>query len=453
MSIVFISEITYDVVGTDSGEAIEIMAPENTDLTGWSVVLYNGSTPGAATVYNTRVLDGMATNLGGGQGVFVITYRADGIQNGGNDAIALVDPYGNVVQFISYEGIATASNGPAAGLTSVNIGVSQTNTTPLGQSVQLTGTGSDSADFTWAASAAGTFGANNTGMTYDGPGQYSFDATAGDDIDFEGTYGIDIINGLDGNDVIRALWGDDTVDGGAGNDVLQGMRGADILIGGAGNDIYAIDDAGDIVEENAGEGIDEVRSIFDIDLSSAGFANVENARLQGTATNLTGSTLNNTLRGNALDNIIDAGAGNDLVYGGAGADTINGGMGNDTLRGDAGMDMITGGAGRDIMFGGADADTFAFATGDFAGLTLGTADWVRDFSQADGDVLSFDFVGNFIGNAAFSGAAGEVRYQAAGPNTMIFIDADGDMAADYAVRLTGIIEMAAGDFQFTVAAP
>ncbi len=48
---VFFSEIHYDNVGTDAGEAIEIAGPAGTDLTGWSVVLYNGS--GGAS-YDTR---------------------------------------------------------------------------------------------------------------------------------------------------------------------------------------------------------------------------------------------------------------------------------------------------------------------------------------------------------------------------------------------------------------
>ena len=37
------SEIHYDNVGTDVGEAIEISGPAGTDVTGWQVVLYNGS--------------------------------------------------------------------------------------------------------------------------------------------------------------------------------------------------------------------------------------------------------------------------------------------------------------------------------------------------------------------------------------------------------------------------
>lgn len=54
---VFINEIHYDNSGTDSGEPIEIAGPAGTDLTGWSVVLYNGngSAPYSTTVVFSRV--------------------------------------------------------------------------------------------------------------------------------------------------------------------------------------------------------------------------------------------------------------------------------------------------------------------------------------------------------------------------------------------------------------
>ena len=48
----FINEFHYDNSGTDAGEAIEIAGPAGTNLTGWTLVLYNGTnTPGAAPVY------------------------------------------------------------------------------------------------------------------------------------------------------------------------------------------------------------------------------------------------------------------------------------------------------------------------------------------------------------------------------------------------------------------
>ena len=58
---VFINEIHYDNVSTDSGEAIEIAGPAGTDLTGWSVVLYNGNGGG---MYDTTVLSGTLADAG-----------------------------------------------------------------------------------------------------------------------------------------------------------------------------------------------------------------------------------------------------------------------------------------------------------------------------------------------------------------------------------------------------
>lgn len=52
---VFINEIHYDNTGTDAGEAVEIAGPAGTDLSGWSIVLYNGS---GGAVYTTTALGG-----------------------------------------------------------------------------------------------------------------------------------------------------------------------------------------------------------------------------------------------------------------------------------------------------------------------------------------------------------------------------------------------------------
>ena len=55
---VFINEIHYDNAGADAGEAIEIAGPAGTDLTGWSIALYNGSSS-QLNVYDTIVLSGV----------------------------------------------------------------------------------------------------------------------------------------------------------------------------------------------------------------------------------------------------------------------------------------------------------------------------------------------------------------------------------------------------------
>jgi Domain of unknown function (DUF4347)/Concanavalin A-like lectin/glucanases superfamily len=159
----FINEIHYDNSGADSGEAIEITAAAGTDLTGWSLVLYNGLVPGAATVYDTKALTGVVPNLSNGYGVLSFSYPSNGIQNGGNDAIALVNSAGTVVQFLSYEGVTTAADGPAAGLTSTDIGVAEDGFGAVGNSMQLSGTGPS---YIWVAAAANSFGAVNAGQGF-----------------------------------------------------------------------------------------------------------------------------------------------------------------------------------------------------------------------------------------------------------------------------------------------
>lgn len=145
---VFISEIHYDNAGTDTGEAIEVQAPEGTDLTGWQVVLYNGSGGG---VYNTETLQ---TTVGA-EGVTVLDYPTNGVQNGEPDGLALVDASGEVAEFLSYEGQFEATDGPAAGTTSTDIGVAETSSTPQGLSLQKI-------DGVWQGPVEASFGAVNT---------------------------------------------------------------------------------------------------------------------------------------------------------------------------------------------------------------------------------------------------------------------------------------------------
>lgn len=158
---VFINEIHYDNNGTDTGEAVELAGPAGTDLTGWQVVLYNGSN---GSVYATYTLSGTLTDQCGGYGVKAIT--TPGIQNGAPDGLALIDASGIVRQFLSYEGTFTASSGPAAGVTSTDIGVNEGSATPAGQSLQLAGNGSYASDFTWLAPGTASFGQCNPGQTF-----------------------------------------------------------------------------------------------------------------------------------------------------------------------------------------------------------------------------------------------------------------------------------------------
>ncbi len=161
---VFINEFHYDNAGTDTNEFVEVAGPTGTDLTGWSLVFYNGAND---TEYRTEALAGtLADETGAGVGLTVVTLPTNGIQNGSPDGIALVDAGGAVVQFLGYEGTFTAVGGPADGLTSVDIGVSESGSTPTGFSLQLGGTGCVYEDFTWNAPADDTPGEVNNSQSF-----------------------------------------------------------------------------------------------------------------------------------------------------------------------------------------------------------------------------------------------------------------------------------------------
>jgi Ca2+-binding RTX toxin-like protein len=138
---------------------------------------------------------------------------------------------------------------------------------------------------------------------------------------------------------------------------------------------------------------------------------------------------------------------------------VSGGGGNDVLYGEAGNDVLAGGAGLDRAYGGAGADTFAFADGDLAGATVTTCDIIHDFSSAEADRIDLaaldadtGLAGTqpfaFLGTAAFTGAAGELRYEQIGANTFLMGDTNGDAAADFMIRLDGAHTLTSGDFIF-----
>lgn len=170
---VFINELHYDdrTSAGDTGERVEVVATAGESLSGYRIYLYNGTgSPTAGTFYdNDLVPAGSLGNCGASVRFATVSYPSNGIQNGANDAIALVNPSGGLVQFLSYEGSVKASNGPAAGRTSVTLPVSETNDTVAGTSLQLGGTGTGSASFTWRASATHTFGACNRSQSFSAP--------------------------------------------------------------------------------------------------------------------------------------------------------------------------------------------------------------------------------------------------------------------------------------------
>lgn len=159
---ILINEFHYDNAGADAGEFIELAGIAGTSLTGWSVVFYNGA-DGAP--YRQRSLSEIAPAIPdwGGTGFGFVSMAVTPIQNG-VDAIALVHD-GLVQEFLSYEGVFAATAGPALGLTSVDIGVSESGSTPLGASLQRVGSGYRAEDFSWQSIDSATRDRPNVGQS------------------------------------------------------------------------------------------------------------------------------------------------------------------------------------------------------------------------------------------------------------------------------------------------
>jgi serralysin len=121
-----------------------------------------------------------------------------------------------------------------------------------------------------------------------------------------------------------------------------------------------------------------------------------------------------------------------------------GGAGNDVLIGNQAANLLDGGRGADQLTGGAGADTFLFRPGDSA---PGARDLIADFASGQ-DKISFEGFGalSFVGSAAFSGEANELRYWNEGASTFVGIDADGDRNADFLIELSGTVALTSADF-------
>jgi Ca2+-binding RTX toxin-like protein len=256
-----------------------------------------------------------------------------------------------------------------------------------------------------------------------------------------------VITGNDGSNKLYGMDGDDRLLGGGGNDRIEGGAGIDRMYGGIGNDTYIVTDSTDYAYEYAGEGIDLVLASVGCTLR----ANVDRLTLTGTnAINGTGNADANVLTGNGAANVLSGLLGNDKIFAGGGDDALSGGDG---------ADILDGGAGRDRFFGGEGSDRFMFDDGDFAGITTATCDQIKDFSQADGDRIRLDAVDadsgaagdqafGFIGSEAFSGTAGELRFEQISGNTYVQGDTDGDGTADFWIRLDGLHALTSSDFAF-----
>jgi len=146
------------------------------------------------------------------------------------------------------------------------------------------------------------------------------------------------------------------------------------------------------------------------------------------------SLIENAIGGIASDRLIGNLADNELT----------GNRGHDALSGRDGSDRLLGGFGSDVLVGGNDADFFIFT--ELLDSRVGKLrDWIRDFSTGEDkiDLTALEASPGsfqFIGPAAFSGTAGEIRHQLG----ILSLDTDGDAVADFQIRIGGTLQV--GDF-------
>ena len=252
-----------------------------------------------------------------------------------------------------------------------------------------------------------------------------------------GNGGNDSMFGLAGIDRLYGGNGNDALNGGAGNDTLYGQGDNDRLFGGAGDDRIDGGEGSDFADyrtaSNSGVAVD-----LRLQGSAQRISNGEGRDLLVNIENLSGSTMNDYMVGDS---------GVNAIYGIGGADRIYGLGGNDRLIGGAGGDRIWGGAGADLFF---------FLSTEDSSLD-GGRDLIQDFGTGGADRIKLDAIdadtgqdGNqafdFIGTAAFSGTAGELRFVTNGTNGAVLADVDGDGQQDMNIVLAGITSMDQGDF-------
>lgn len=150
----FISEIHYDNAGADVNELVAVTGPAGLALSGWSVVLYNGSN---GQPYGSVALSGKLSAVGDSwsEGYWTIA----GIQNG-PDAVALVSATDQLIDFVAYESAVLATAGAAAGSVASLLPVSEGAGSAPTSSLQRTGS---AGDWSWTLAPA-TPGLLNPGL-------------------------------------------------------------------------------------------------------------------------------------------------------------------------------------------------------------------------------------------------------------------------------------------------
>jgi len=308
-----------------------------------------------------------------------------------------------------------------------------------------------------------------------------------------GDAGNNVLAGGAGNDRISGRAGDDTIDGGAGNDILIGGPHS-----AAGDTVsYASSAAAVKVSLAIQDGVTAQNTLGAGKDTLSGFENLTGSDFDDTLTGsnvaniLVGGAGNDVIKGGAGNDTLNGGIGNDVLIGGPGADALDGGGGSDTasytgsgvgvtvdlnagtglggqaqgdtltgiedligsafndkLTGDAGDNVLAGGSGKDQLTGGPGADTFVYTRLSDSGITAGTRELIADFNPGEGDKIDLSAIDaiktnaagtndafTFIGNAPFTGAAGQLHAFQSALGQIVEGDVNGDKKADFSIEI------------------
>ncbi len=264
--------------------------------------------------------------------------------------------------------------------------------------------------------------------------------------------GPDSLKGGSGADTLIGGAGGDRLWGGTGNDDVSGKGGADHLRGGSGADTLKGGAGGDTLAGGADN--DRLVSGTGADRAHGG-SGADTLKGGGGDDRLWGGLDDDRLAGGGGGDRLHGGSGSDRLIAGPGSDVLYGGGGGDRLKGGNAADMLIGGPGKDTLTGGAGDDAFVFRKP--ADSPAGSGhDRITDFSPGSDHIdlspidadpgHAGDDVFTFIGEAAFSHHAGELRYFHNPSATIVAADINGDGHADLQIALAGNLALSEGDF-------
>ena len=188
----WINELHYDNAGGDTDEFVEVVIEDAgiVDLNRFQMLHYNDADgdPDAASPVTLDEFSAGTTVDEFSLYSYNYTDNGESLQNGA-EALALcfdsnddgtfdaLLASGGTDQFLSYEGTLTGTDGAgcAGGETSTQIGADESTPSPVGESVQLEGSGTSYSDFAWTGPLPSTPGAVNTGQTLGGSGPITVD--------------------------------------------------------------------------------------------------------------------------------------------------------------------------------------------------------------------------------------------------------------------------------------